>query len=806
MTDASGIRAMGEDTNEVKRLIHALEGFDQETGYKLQPYCLRNSISIIQEIPSPACIFWGADYIQYYNDAFKPFAGKTHPAALGNPLAITNPALFDLIGNTIADTRNGHTGKLVNFKWQSALYGYNTDPRFLLSFSPLYDEGNNIAGVMLCVAKAPDNEQNNNDKFRSLLMHSPIAMVVLKEPGHVVDIINEAMLNNIWYKELQDVQGKSLTDVFPDVLNQKFPELLEQVYRTGEPYKESEALVMRKNNGILTKHYVDFEYAPLRNADGITDSIIATVADVTEKVEARRKTEDAEERLRLAAEGTGLATWDLNLKTKDIIYSPRLAQLFGEDPTYRLTHAEMRERIHKDDVHEIVEKAFDLALQTSIYSYEARVVWSNNTIHWIRTTGKVIFDKHGIPDRMLGTILDITEQVMARRSEEEKEARFRKLVKGLPFAVYMCNADGYIDFYNDAAVVLWGREPVLGAEKWCGSFKLLDPRSNIVPRDQSCTARALRENRAMTGEAIVVRPDGERRHILSNPQPLYDASGKATGAMNAVIDITDQRLSAERLEKMIEERTINLKNANMALERSNEELEQFAFVTSHDLQEPLRKINTFAHMLYDKSEEVLNDEAKKYIDKITYSAQRMSRLINDLLNFSRLNRSDEKFTNVDLNEVMNDIKSDFELLINQKNAVVYYNNMPVIKAIPLQMNQLLYNLVSNALKFTNPAKQPVIHVTCHALPADEILQYSSLQPSLPYCEIKVSDNGIGFKQEYAQKIFEIFQRLNDKNAYEGTGIGLALCNKIVMNHDGLIFANSEENMGTDFHIFLPMAH
>jgi len=266
----------------------------------------------------------------------------------------------------------------------------------------------------------------------------------------------------------------------------------------------------------------------------------------------------------------------------------------------------------------------------------------------------------------------------------------------------------------------------------------------------------------------------------------------------------------DALENKVKERTKELQKAsekleqtNTELRRTNEELEQFAYVSSHDLQEPLRKIQTFADLINRNIEQPAFD-AKRYLEKINASAERMSILIKDLLNFSKLSKINEEFVPTDLNKILEDVISDFEVLIRQKDAEIKFTSLPVIKAIPLQMNQLFYNLISNGLKFNNQAK-PEIEIKCSIKKGEDIFNDKcDLAKDESYLHLSFKDNGIGFEQSYADQIFTIFQRLNsDKQRFSGTGIGLAICKKIVENHSGCIAAHGAENAGATFDIYLP---
>lgn len=260
---------------------------------------------------------------------------------------------------------------------------------------------------------------------------------------------------------------------------------------------------------------------------------------------------------------------------------------------------------------------------------------------------------------------------------------------------------------------------------------------------------------------------------------------------------------SRELENKVEERTLSLKEANTLLKQSNENLEQFATIASHDLQEPLRKIQTFSALLNERHSKDLGGGAAELINKITLSVRRMSGLIYDVLNFSKVLDA-SVFERVDLNNILKNVKNDFDLLIEQKKAVITHDDLPVIKAVRLQMNQLFYNLLGNALKFSRPDLAPVINISYGVAAASEVKKYTSLDSAVSYGEIIFSDNGIGFSDKFSEQVFLIFQRLNARSHFEGTGIGLALCKRIVLNHKGEIFVHSREGSGSLFHVLLPL--
>jgi PAS domain S-box-containing protein len=245
-----------------------------------------------------------------------------------------------------------------------------------------------------------------------------------------------------------------------------------------------------------------------------------------------------------------------------------------------------------------------------------------------------------------------------------------------------------------------------------------------------------------------------------------------------------------------------LQNNIKWLAESNKELEQYAYVASHDLQEPLRKIMVYGNILNTQHADKLNEKGAFLLKKIGQSAERMSALIYGILNFSAVKRETE-FTSTDLNTILSSVLEDLELKIEQSGAIIHNGTLPVVEAIPLQMTQLFHNLISNALKFTKEGIAPVISITSNELTTEEVDQYPQLNKGIKHYCIVFADNGIGFNQQYVDQIFGMFKRLNDKDIFPGSGIGLALCRKVIIIHNGIIVAKGSEGGGASFSVILP---
>lgn len=381
-----------------------------------------------------------------------------------------------------------------------------------------------------------------------------------------------------------------------------------------------------------------------------------------------------------------------------------------------------------------------------------------------------------------------TEELrLSNESLRESEERYHQMIEEVQdYAIILLDENGDIQNWNKGAEKIKGYSAREIVGKNFRSFYLPADQEKGLPEQLINTA--IKEGRA-THEGLRVRKDGSTFWGSVVITALHKKNGTVMGFSKVTRDLTEKKQAEIKLQEYLRE-----------LEIRNKELEQFAYVASHDLQEPLRKIRTFTDVIERNFQ---NEEfVKKYFEKINSAAKRMSDQIKSILDYSRLSLVEE-FKDVDMNLVLNDICIDFELLIQEKKAVIESEPLPTIKAIPLQVNQLFANLVGNALKFS--VNEPLIKISSTILTPKEMKEIPINANGSAYLQILFSDNGLGFEPQYEKQIFSLFQRLHGRHEYSGTGIGLALCKKIMENHHGFIRATSELGKGADFYVYFPLS-
>jgi PAS domain S-box-containing protein len=414
------------------------------------------------------------------------------------------------------------------------------------------------------------------------------------------------------------------------------------------------------------------------------------------------------------------------------------------------------------------------------------------------------------PIGVLAIANEITEQVLARKRAEESEQRYRNLIAeaDVATAVYM-GQEMVIQYANEAMLRLWGKEATVIGKTVSEALPELEGQPFLKQLDNVFTTGNTYWGKEDKGELVV---DGKLQTYYFNfsYKALRSSDSQIYGILNMAVDVTEQvetkqkiKESEANLQKRVQERTLELENKNKELERSNANLEEFAYAASHDMKEPIRKIHFFADRLKQHLGNTLDADAQRYFDRLQHAAKRMGTLIDDLLAYSHVSRGASFSEEVNLNKKVKLVLEDLELEVEQKGAKITVDILPVIKGHKRQIQQLFQNLIGNALKYSKPGIAPEIKISCKKVMAQET-GLSLRDDHQLFYEINIQDNGIGFDQKDADRIFNVFTRLHGNAEYTGTGIGLSIARKVVENHKGYIMAESTPGEGALFKMYFPI--
>jgi len=779
------------------------------------PQTLKAIVGVILHSDFPMFLWWGDDMIQFYNDAYRPSLGDNgkHPTALGQRAIECWPEIWDVIFPLINQVRTDNKSFFLEDQLIPIYRNGKLDEVYwTFSYSSVIGESGSTDGVLVVcnettskVRMMQELKQSKSlllareSNLLSIIRQAPVAMAILTGPQHVVEIANDKMYE-LWGKPKEEMLGKPVFEVLVDARYEGFEDILNSAYLTGETYVAYGAPVTLFRDGGKAVSYVHFMYEPFREPDGSISGMMVVATDVTHELLARRKLEQSEYEVRSIIESAPFPIGiyvGREMRIKMLNQSIIKAWGKGHDLIGK-TYYEVLPELESQGIFPKLDRVF-----TTGEPYHARnqrvdiVVDGKLGSYYFNYSFTPLLDQHGKVYGVLNTAAEVTDLNIAKLQIEQSEQNFRSMLRQAPVAMcIMLGKDHIIDVANDLIIELWGR-PVESV--------LNQPVAAVLSESEREGLMAIIDQVYRTGcsyRAIarpVVRWRKDREQVVYQDfvyEPYKDADGTILGVLAIAIDVTEQVLARQKIEEVVAERTSDL-------QKSNAELSQFAYIASHDLQEPARKISTFIGMVSKSLDGKIDERTSSYLGKIKTSSTRMLALIRDVLSISQLSTVRYPPETVDLEKVFEEVWREFELLVEQRQATREGDTLPVVRAIPVQMGQLFGNLLSNALKFAKPDAPLRIHISVKAVDSSDLDLAVHRNGPRRYFKITFSDNGIGFSQNNAHQIFDIFQRLHSRSEYEGTGIGLAMCKKIVDNHGGQIFAHGEPGVGATFTVILP---
>jgi len=776
------------------------------------PLSLKTTVGIVLHSAFPMFLFWGKDLTCFYNDSFLPSlgVGGKHPA-VGKPGREVWGDIWEQISPWL--TQVMETGKPVFFEDQLVPFyrnGRKEEIYWTFSYSPAYGDDGTINGIFVtCFETTPkvkslDRLEDASRQFHNLVRDVPIGIVVLIGKEKIVRIVNESY-GRLIDRTVDELQDKPLWDVIPEVAAE-FDPMLEGVRLTGNPvYLYDHPYTVNAGDKQISG-FLNVVYQPFREADGTITGVMALCQDVTVQMRDHKKVKESELRVRSIVESAPFPIGVYTGREMRIeLVNRSIMDVWGKgyDVVGR-NYAEVLPELEGTGIYQQLDSVFTTGIPIHFRNQRVDLMVDGQLQpFYFNYSFTPLYGPDGNISGVMNTAADVTDLHLAKQKIEQSEKNFRNMVLQAPVAMcILLGPDHIIEVVNSDMLEIWGKahEHVIGRPVFDALPDAKEQGLELLMKQVYETG----ESFAATEHPVQLFRNGQWDTVYQNfvYDAYRDSDGTILGVLAISVNVTPQVLARLQIEEIVTQRTHELAEANENLSRSNEELAQFAYIASHDLQEPARKVSTYSQML----EEYIkpgDERASGYLEKIQNAADRMLVLIRDVLAYSQLTRDATTVTDVSLSKLMEEVVGDFELLIEQKQAVVNCSPLPVIRAIPLQMSQLFGNLVSNSLKFSDGRRTPVITIKATPATPEEIKALAVPDKNKAYHHITVADNGIGFAQEYGEQIFNIFQRLHGKKAYEGTGIGLATCRKIVQNHGGHIYASSVKGEGATFHILLP---
>ncbi|WP_306056834.1 PAS domain-containing protein [Natronococcus wangiae] len=647
------------------------------------------------------------------------------------------------------------------------------DSVYWFHFAPVRDDDGDVFAAMgmsqsiTARVEAQRRLEESERRYRALVEHFPNGIVTLFDHD-----LEYTLAAGRAFEELpidpDDLEGRQLRDAWP-----------EDVAEALEPAFEA---ALNGEVRSVELEYADNEWivhvVPITDERGDVFAGMTMAQDVTEQKERERYLRDAKAQLEAATEAGAVGTWEWLIPEDRFVTGASFARKFGVDPEDTREGVPLEQvvsSIHAADRNRVRAKIEEAVETCGEYEAEYRVWNADGELRWVVARGHVECDEEGNPETFPGALTDITERKRAEIEAEKQKRQLETLFQVLPVGAVVASADGSLRRANDAAKEIWGgdvfdAESVEEYEKYSAVWA--DSGEPVEPEEWTMSQVLRGEKITEPNVYEITTFDGERRIIMEHGMPVRDERGDMSRAVVTLTDITERKEYQRKLKE------------------SNERLEQFAYAASHDLQEPLRMVSSYLQLIESRYADELDEDGEEFLEFAVDGAERMSDMIEGLLEYSRVETQGDPFDTVDLDAVLDDVLADLQLRIEESDAEITSESLPRVEGDVGQLRQVFQNLLSNAIEYSGD-EPPRIRV--------------ETEHTGSRWRISVHDEGIGIDPDDQERIFEVFQRIHSQNEGSGTGIGLALTRRIVERHGGEIGIDSEPGDGSTFSFTLPDA-
>ena len=689
-----------------------------------------------------------------------------------------------------------------------------------LVYQPYREANGTISGILaLCqdvteqVNARKKTEQATKD-LKHTILSAPIGICVLDADSLVSEIVNDSFLE-VAGKPYEAIIGKMSWEPFAEA-RPYYEAALDGVIKNGKAFYANEVELMLIRRGKKEMVYVTFVYEPLKDEEGKVEKVVVWVLENTQQVISRRKVEESAQQVKALVESAPFPIGVyIGREMKIQFVNQSIIEVWGKGPDIiGKRYADVLPELENQHIYEQLDGVYTTGIP--FHARNQRVDLAINgklKPFYFNYSFTPLLDASGKVYGVMNTAADVTDLNEAKQQVEQSEKNFRSMILQAPVAMcIMLGPDHVVDIDNDAIIAIWGKpkEAVMHKPIFEGLPDAKEQGLEALLHQVYCSGESFRADE----RAVQLLRNGRLDTVYLNfvYEPYRDSDGKILGVLAITIDVTDQVLARQKIEDIVQLRTIELAQANdelirtnKELSRSNTNLEEFAYAASHDLKEPVRKIHFFSDRLRTNLSHVMKEEDFKSFSRLEVAARRMNALIEDLLTYSQVNLKPARLETVDLNEVINIVLSELDLEIEQKDAKISIDKLGTVKGHRRQLQQAFQNLLINALKYSSPQRTPVIEVKSARVAGEDLgLNISPEAAEKEYCLIEVCDNGIGFDSSDSERIFNVFTRLVGNSETKGTGVGLSIVRKVVENHKGFVLAEGQPGEGAVFKVYLPL--
>ena len=698
---------------------------------------------------------------------------------------------------------------------------------FNITSQPIRDDANKVVGVISYFTEVTDKVNNERvfpreHHLGELFKNAPVGIVCYRGEEFIVDFANDKALE-MWGKTLAEVQGRKVDEIFPEVktdpkISKRHTESVAKL-KQGEVHIVDEVELVFTRNGTAHLGWFNYIHEPYRDEDGEVIGMLAIAIEVTDQVLARNKLiiktekelQNAIRQLQDAQQLTKLGSWEWHVETGAIVWSDEMYRIYGYPDKFPVDFDKAIERMRSEDAEHSKERTKRF-ISDAITRYkttgdrffdlspiEFTVFLPDGNEKQLRSSGNIELTQGGEMHRLLGAVQDITEirstekqLALTNAQLHEKNTLLDSILtnssNGISVSQLIFNdacevIDAQTILANDAAVKYIGLPKDLYLTKPATFF---DPNIIASPYGQACIQTL------KSGEPFITQ------YFLAYSSKWLELTVSRMDESHLIhifTDVTETKEAQLKLEQSLKD-----------LQKSNANLEDFAYAASHDLKEPLRKFQIFTDRLKDELKGFVTENQQSLFLKLSSTSNRMQSLVDNLLEYSYVTKGIALVEQVDLNQTVKNVLEDLELEIQNKQARVVVPTLPTVQGNGRQFEQVFQNLIGNALKYSRPDVNPNIEIIYRQVNGRDVQSDIPLELlSQDYHFIEISDNGIGFEQVHADRVFRIFTRLHGNKDYKGSGIGLSIVRKVIESHNGFVWATSEPNTGSSFKFVLPVS-